>query len=182
MPIGTAPGDAVMLALPLAAVGAFGALWLLDFGGKAGLYPPIPAMNINLFSQIGLVLLIGLVTKNSILLVDFANQQVAKGASALTAMEESGRVRLRPILMTAFSTIAGILPIAIGFGAGAESRRPMGIAVVGGMLTSTFLTLVVIPVVYTLFSDLAQRLHRAPATSSGAMGLETAGSHVVPAK
>ena len=72
-------------------------------------------------------------------------------------MEEAGRVRLRPILMTAFSTIAGILPIAIGFGAGAESRRPMGVAVVGGMLTSTFLTLYVIPVVYTLFSDLAAR-------------------------
>jgi HAE1 family hydrophobic/amphiphilic exporter-1 len=69
-------------------------------------------------------------------------------------MLDAGRVRLRPILMTAFSTIAGILPIAIGFGAGAESRRPMGVAVVGGMLTSTFLTLFVIPVVYTLFSDL----------------------------
>ena len=150
----------VMLALPLAAVGAFGALWLLDFGGKAGLYPPIPAMNLNLFSQIGLVLLIGLVTKNSILLVDFANQQVALGRSAREAMESSGRVRLRPILMTAFATIAGILPIAVGFGAGAESRRPMGIAVVGGMLTSTFLTLVIIPVVYTLFSDLAAKLRR----------------------
>ena len=172
----------VMLALPLAAVGAFGGLWLLDFGGKAGLYPPIPAMNINLFSQIGLVLLIGLVTKNSILLVDFANQQVARGASALAAMEESGRVRLRPILMTAFATIAGILPIAIGFGAGAESRRPMGIAVVGGMLTSTFLTLVVIPVVYTLFSDLAARLHRAPPTPAGTIGLDAAGAHIVPAK
>ena len=148
----------VMLALPLAAVGAFGALWLLDLGGKSGLYPPIPAMNLNLFSQIGLVLLIGLVTKNSILLVDFANQQVERGATSRQAMEESGRVRLRPILMTAFATIAGILPIAIGFGAGAESRRPMGIAVVGGMLTSTFLTLVIIPVVYTLMSDLAAKL------------------------
>jgi len=68
----------------------------------------------------------------------------------VTAMMEAGRVRLRPILMTAFSTVAGILPIAIGFGAGAESRRPMGVAVVGGMLTSTFLTLYVIPVVYVL--------------------------------
>ena len=69
-------------------------------------------------------------------------------------------VRLRPILMTAFSTIAGILPIAIGFGAGAESRRPMGVAVVGGMLTSTFLTLLIIPVVYTLFSDFGAWLRR----------------------
>jgi multidrug efflux pump len=154
----------VMLALPLAGIGAFGLLWLLDFGGKMGLYPPIPAMNINLFSQIGLVLLIGLVTKNSILLVEFANQRVAAGDDSHAAMIQAGRVRLRPILMTAFSTIAGILPIAIGFGAGAESRRPMGVAVVGGMLTSTFLTLFVIPVVYTLFSDLAGAFRRRPAS------------------
>jgi multidrug efflux pump len=150
----------VMLALPLAGVGAFGLLWLLDLGGKVGLYPPISAMNINLFSQIGLVLLIGLVTKNSILLVEYANQQRAKGISAHDAMLAAGMVRLRPILMTAFSTIAGILPIAIGFGAGAESRRPMGVAVVGGMLTSTFLTLLIVPVVYTVFSNLADRVHR----------------------
>ena len=148
----------VMLAVPLAAVGALGLLWLLNYGGKLGIIPPIPAMNINLFSQIGLVLLVGLVTKNSILLVEYANQQRARGANARAAMMQAGLVRLRPILMTAFSTIAGILPIAIGFGAGAESRRPMGVAVVGGMLTSTFLTLVIIPVVYTLFSDLADRL------------------------
>ena len=119
-------------------------------------------MNVNLFSLIGLVLLVGLVTKNSILLVEYANQQVAKGAGSHEAMTRAGLVRLRPILMTAFSTIAGILPIAIGFGAGAESRRPMGVAVVGGMLTSTFLTLLVIPVVYTLFSDLAERFQRKP--------------------
>jgi multidrug efflux pump subunit AcrB len=120
-------------------------------------------MNLNLFSQIGLVLLVGLVTKNSILLVEFANQQVAKGVNARDAMLQAGMVRLRPILMTAFSTIAGILPIAIGFGAGAESRRPMGVAVVGGMLTSTFLTLFIIPVVYTFFSDLAEWAQRKPA-------------------
>jgi multidrug efflux pump subunit AcrB len=148
----------VILAVPLAAVGAFGALWLLNKGGVVGLYPPIPAMNVNLFSQIGLVLLIGLVTKNSILLVEFANKQTAKGIDSHTAMEEAGRVRLRPILMTAFATIAGILPIAIGFGAGAESRRPMGVAVIGGMLTSTFLTLYVIPVVYSLMDDMKVKL------------------------
>ncbi|MFN0067357.1 MAG: efflux RND transporter permease subunit [Limisphaerales bacterium] len=165
----------VILAVPLAAVGAFGGLWLLDFGGRMGLYPPIPAMNINLFSQIGLVLLSGLVTKNSILLVEFANQAADKGADSHAAMEEAGRVRLRPILMTAFSTIAGILPIAIGFGAGAESRRPMGIAVVGGMLTSTFLTLFVIPTVYTLLDDARRKLSRRPAPSA-------AGLSEVPAK
>ena len=152
----------VILSVPLAFAGALGLLWLLNVGGKLGVYSPIPAMNVNLFSLIGLVLLVGLVTKNSILLVEYANQQVAKGAGSHEAMTRAGLVRLRPILMTAFSTIAGILPIAIGFGAGAESRRPMGVAVVGGMLTSTFLTLFVIPVVYTLFSDLAERFHRRP--------------------
>ena len=144
--------------MPLAAIGAFGLLWLLDFGGKAGLYPPIPAMNINLFSLVGLVLLVGLVTKNSILLVEFANQQVARGVDSHEAMTQAGLIRLRPILMTAFSTIAGILPIAIGFGSGGESRRPMGVAVVGGMLTSTFLTLFVVPVVYTFFSDVREKV------------------------
>ncbi len=142
----------VMLALPLAGVGAFGLLWLLDLGGKTGVLPSIPAMNFNLYSQVGVVLLVGLVTKNSILLVEFANQQRAAGATAGDAMLQAGLIRLRPILMTSFSTIIGILPIAIGFGAGAESRRPMGVAVVGGMVTSTFLTLFVIPVVYVLLS------------------------------
>ena len=160
----------VMLAVPLAAVGAFGLLWLLSLvSGKFSL-PLIPAMNINLFSQIGLVLLVGLVTKNSILLVEFANQQRAQGVEAHEAMLQAGLVRLRPILMTAFSTIAGIIPIAIGFGAGAESRRPMGVAVVGGMLTSTFLTLLIIPVVYTVFTDLAQRFRQtSPAPAAEAI-------------
>lgn len=148
----------VMLAVPLAGVGAFGLLWILDVAGKAGVIPKIAAMNINLFSQIGLVLLIGLVTKNSILLVEFANQQREKGASAHDAMIDAGTVRLRPILMTALATIAGILPIAIGFGAGSESRRPMGVAVVGGMITSTFLTLFIIPSVYTLFTELTEKI------------------------
>ena len=146
----------VMFALPLAGVGAFGLLWLLNSLGRNGIIPPLPAMNINLFSQIGLILLVGLVTKNSILLVEFANQKITEGVTPLEAMVEAGSVRLRPILMTAFSTIAGILPIAIGFGAGAESRRPLGVAVVGGMVSSTFLTLFVIPVVYTALHQLTK--------------------------
>ncbi len=145
----------VILAVPLAAVGAFGLLWLVHWLSASGIIPPVPAMNINLFSQIGLILLVGLVTKNSILLVEFANQQRLQGVSPYESMVQAGIVRLRPILMTALSTIAGILPIAIGFGAGAESRRPMGMAVVGGMVTSTLLTLVVIPIVYVAFSELA---------------------------
>jgi len=145
----------VILSVPLAALGALGGLWLLRALGEAGWMPELPAMNINLFSQVGLVLLVGLVTKNGILLVEFANQLTGRGRNPHDSIIESGRVRLRPILMTAISTVAGILPIAIGFGAGAESRRPMGIVVVGGMLTSTFLTLFVIPVIYTVFADLA---------------------------
>lgn len=187
----------VMLALPLAAVGAFGALWLMSWVNFAGemlfglanyapnapawaktlshFVPRVPSMNLNIFSQIGLILLVGLVTKNSILLVEFANQQVEAGKSALEAMREAGRTRLRPILMTSFSTIAGILPIAIGFGAGAESRRPMGVAVVGGMITSTILTLLVIPVVYTMLADVARRFTRQHRTAPAAKReLETA--------
>lgn len=157
----------VMLTVPLAAIGALGALWAVGALGKAGVIPLLPAMNINLFSRIGLVLLIGLVTKNGILLVEFANQLREKGLSPAAAMARAGGIRLRPILMTAISTIAGILPIAIGFGAGAESRRPMGIAVVGGMITSTVLTLIVIPMVYTVFSDLLVSRRRAvPVTSA----------------
>lgn len=159
----------VMIAIPLAAVGAFGLLWLLAFLGKIGMIPIIPAMNINLFSQIGLVLLVGLVTKNSILLVEYANQQTSLGIDPLNAILEAGRVRLRPILMTACSTIVGILPIAIGFGAGAESRRPMGIAVIGGMLTSTFLTLFVVPVIYVLLDRLFHRKSASTPNSAAAL-------------
>jgi multidrug efflux pump subunit AcrB len=151
----------VIICVPLAGVGALGLLWFVDFLSKSGVLPPLIGMNINLFSLIGFVLLVGLVTKNGILLVEFANQRLATGVSPRAAMEEAGQVRLRPILMTAFSTIAGIIPIAIGFGAGAESRRPMGLVVIGGMLSSTFLTLFVIPMVYTVFSELAHRQSKA---------------------
>jgi multidrug efflux pump subunit AcrB len=150
----------VLASVPLAAIGALGGLWLVATLVKTHLLPQIPAMNINLFSQIGVVLLIGLVTKNGILLVEFANQMTERGLAPSAAMVRAGAIRLRPILMTAISTIAGTIPIAIGFGAGAESRRPMGIAVVGGMVTSTVLTLIVVPMVYTLFSDLTAMIRR----------------------
>ncbi len=165
----------VLLTLPLATFGAFGLLWFLNlingigtamygwanyapdppFIAKilSGIVPKIPAMSVNLFSQIGIVLLLGLVTKNAILLVDFANQAMARGKNAMDAMLEAGATRFRPILMTTVSTVAGIMPIAIGFGAGAESRRPLGVVAVGGLTVSTLLTLFVIPVVYVLFSN-----------------------------
>lgn len=129
----------ILFSVPLAVFGAL--LTLFIFG-----------QSLNIFSQIGLIMLIGLVTKNSILIVEFSNQLRARGKSVLEAVVEAATIRLRPILMTSFSTIFGVLPIAIGFGAGAESRRPLGMAVVGGVFFSTFLTLVLVPVVYTLLA------------------------------
>lgn len=129
----------ILLAVPLAVFGAL--LTLFIFG-----------QSLNIYSQIGLIMLIGLVTKNSILIVEFANQQREQGKSFVDAVVSSATIRLRPILMTSFATIFGILPIAIGLGAGAESRRPLGLAVVGGMFFSTFLTLLIVPVVYTMLA------------------------------
>jgi len=106
----------------------------------------------NIFSRIGMIMLIGLVTKNAILIVEFANQLRSRGREIADAVIEAASIRLRPILMTSFSTVFGILPIAIGFGAGAESRRPLGIVVVGGVLFSTFLTLLLVPVVYSILA------------------------------
>jgi len=172
----------VMTALPLGVVGSFGLLWALGrvdalgtmlygwahyapnppwiAGVLSALVPRIPSMTFNLFSMIGVVLLLGMVTKNSILIVEFANQLMGKGRGAREAVSEAARIRLRPILMTALSTVMGILPIAIGFGAGAEGRRPMGVTAVGGMISSTVLTLFVVPVVYVLFADWIKRWRR----------------------
>jgi len=167
----------IMVAVPLGAVGALFLLYVLGFVNMMaiipqyappgalpgpiaflfGLMPEIPSMNLNLYSLIGLVLLVGLVTKNSILLVEFANQKKAEGLPAEEAMRQAGCIRLRPILMTALSTAIGILPIALGLGAGAESRRPLGVAVVGGMLSSTFLTLYLVPVFYVTVDRLLGR-------------------------
>jgi multidrug efflux pump subunit AcrB len=130
----------IMLALPFALVGAVVALAV--FG-----------MTLNIYSLIGVIMLMGLVVKNSILLVDYTNTLRERGREMRVAVVESAVVRLRPILMTSISIIFGVLPIAIALGAGAESRRPLGVAVVGGMVVSTALTLYVVPVFYTLFDD-----------------------------
>jgi multidrug efflux pump len=129
----------ILLAVPLAVAGALISLFIFR-------------QTLNIYSQIGLIMLIGLVTKNSILIVEYANQLRARGLSVVDGVAAAAKIRLRPILMTSFATIFGILPIAIGLGAGAEARRPLGIAVVGGMFFSTFLTLVLVPVVYTLLA------------------------------
>lgn len=138
----------IMLALPLALFGAASGLFLMG-------------LTLNLFSIIGIIMLMGLVTKNSILLVDYANQiYTNEDVTNKEAMMRAGRVRLRPILMTAFSTILGVLPALLGFGAGSESRQPLAATVVGGMLAATFLTLIIVPVVYTLIDDLGDYIKR----------------------
>jgi multidrug efflux pump len=129
----------ILLSVPLAVVGALVSLFVLK-------------QSLNIYSQIGLIMLVGLVTKNSILIVEFSNQLRERGMAVMDAVAEASRIRLRPILMTSFATIFGVLPIALGLGAGGEARRPLGIAVVGGMLFSTFLTLLLVPVVYTLLA------------------------------
>ena len=137
----------IMLSLPLSIVGALG---LLALTGRT----------LNIFSMIGMIMLMGLVTKNAILLIDYTNQLRREGMGKTDAILRAGPVRLRPILMTTLSTIAGMIPVAIGLGAGAESRAPMGTAIVGGLLTSTVLTLVVIPVVYSLMDDISAFVSR----------------------
>jgi multidrug efflux pump len=129
----------IMLTVPLALAGALFSLWY--FG-----------LTLNIFSEIGMIMLIGLVTKNGILIVEFANQRRAQGLPAEEAVQGAATARFRPVLMTSISTVLGILPIALALGAGAESRIPMGIAVIGGLLIGTVLTLYIIPAMYTYLS------------------------------
>ena len=131
---------AIMLALPLSFIGV--ALALLITKG-----------NINVMTMIGIIMLMGLVTKNGILLVDFTNQQREQGLPRLDAILSAGRIRLRPIIMTTVAMIVGMIPLALAIGEGAEQRAPMARAVIGGLITSTLLTLFVVPVVYTLLDD-----------------------------
>ncbi len=144
----------VLMSVPLAVTGA---LLVLKVAGST----------INLYSQIGMILLIGLVTKNSILLVEYANQLRESGMDTFEAVREAGRIRLRPILMTSVATIMGAMPIAFGLGAGSISRRPLGYAIVGGIFISTILTLYVVPVAYSLLDRFVRReapdLEMAPA-------------------
>ncbi len=137
----------IMFTVPLAIFGALATLWLFDF-------------TLNIFSQIGIIMLIGLVTKNGILIVEFANQRKAQGMDVEEAIFGAAVARFRPILMTSMSTILGILPIALALGAGAESRVPMGAAVIGGLTFATILTLFIIPAIYTYLTSKQGRLAR----------------------
>ena len=129
----------IMITVPLALSGALFSLWYFN-------------QTMNLFSQIGIIMLVGLVTKNGILIVEFANQSVEKGADYMTGLIEGSAARFRPILMTSLCAVLGILPIALAHGAGALGRRAMGIGVVGGLLFATALTLFVVPVMYSYFA------------------------------
>ena len=133
---------AIMMGLPLSFIGAFGLLYLLG-------------NTFNLFSMIGLILLVGLATKNGILLIDYTRQLRLEGMGAHDALIEAGATRLRPILMTAVSTIGGVVPVVLAFGVGSESRQPIAVAIAGGMISSTVLTLVVVPVIYSYLDQLA---------------------------
>jgi len=129
----------IMFTVPLALAGAIVSLFY--FGET-----------LNIFSQIGIIMLIGLVSKNGILIVEFANQRKAQGLSRLDAIQDAATARFRPILMTSLTTILGVLPIALALGAGSESRVSMGIAVIGGLLLGTVLTLYVVPAIYAFLS------------------------------
>ena len=128
----------IMLSLPLSMVGAI---------------PALLGQSFSIMSLIGIVLLMGLVTKNAILLIDFVKQQRAEGIPRTEAILKAGPIRLRPILMTTFAMVSGMAPLALGLGPGAELRLSMARAVIGGIISSTLLTLVVVPVVYTLIDD-----------------------------
>jgi multidrug efflux pump len=130
----------VMMTVPLALTGALAVMWYFD-------------ITMNIFSQIGLIMLIGLVSKNGILLVEFANQRKSAGMNKYDAIKYAAAARFRPILMTSLATILGISPLALGFGEGAQSRVAMGTAVVGGMAFATFLTLFIVPAIYTYISS-----------------------------
>jgi multidrug efflux pump len=145
----------IMLSVPLALAGALFWLWYFH-------------QTLNIFSQIGMIMLIGLITKNGILIVEFANQRRARGRGVMDAIEEAAVARFRPVLMTSLSTMLGILPIALALGAGAESRVPMGVAVIGGLSVGTLLTLYVVPAMY---SYLTSREWRRSISVEGAIDL-----------
>jgi hydrophobic/amphiphilic exporter-1 (mainly G- bacteria), HAE1 family len=139
----------IMFSLPLAVVGAFG---LLALTGNT----------LNMMSMIGMILLAGLVGKNAILLVDYTNTLRKRGLPRNQALTEAGPTRLRPILMTTAALVLAMLPIAMGLGEGSEWRSPMAVTVIGGLLTSTLLTLVLIPAIYTILDDFTGAMSRVP--------------------
>ena len=154
----------IMLAVPLAIIGGIFALWvsqpIAQFATWLG--AEVTPLTLNIFSMIGLVLLIGLVAKNSILLVDLTNQRRAGGMGVDAALRDACPTRMRPVLMTSATIVLALAPAALGFGSGSETNQPLAVAVIGGMITSTLLTLVVVPAAYSLVEtrDIARPLRR----------------------
>jgi HAE1 family hydrophobic/amphiphilic exporter-1 len=144
----------IMLSLPLSLIGAI--LGLYAWGSS-----------INIMTLVGIVMLMGLVTKNAILLIDFVKQRRGAGMNRTEAILQAGPIRLRPILMTTFATVFGMLPLALGLGPGAELRAPMARAVIGGIISSTLLTLVIVPVVYTVIDDFVGLFRRRTKDTQG---------------
>ncbi len=160
---------AIMVSLPLSLIGVVAALILWR-------------STLNMFSMIGFIMLMGLVTKNAILLIDFANQARAGGMARSQALLEAARIRLRPILMTTLAMVFGMLPLAMGVGEGSEQRAPLAHAVIGGVVASTLLTLIVVPVIYALLDSLTQRLrHKAPLAEAAPPPLADNGGGSAPA-
>src|SRR5688500_1238794 len=147
----------IMLAVPLGIVGGIMALWL-------------SGSTLNIYSGIGLVLLIGLVAKNSILLVDLTNQRRSQGMGVDEALREACPIRMRPVLMTSLTIILALAPAAVGLGAGAETNAPLSVAVIGGMVTSTLLTLVVVPSAYSLVETWRERRRGQRAAGAAVVG------------
>ena len=161
----------IMLAVPLAIIGGVFALWLFvplsQLGQSLGF--KIPLHTLNIYSMIGLILLIGLVAKNSILLVDLTNQRRTQGLDVDGALLDACPIRMRPVLMTSLTIVLALAPAALGLGAGAETNAPLAVAVIGGMITSTLLTLVVVPAGYSLVESWRVRRGLVPAASGGAV-------------
>ena len=168
----------IMLAMPFSFIGAFLALRLTN-------------IELSIFGMIGLIMLLGLVVKNSILMVDFTNRLIRAGMDKNAALGRAGAIRLRPILMTTIALVVGSLPSAIGLGEGAEIRRALSVVVIGGLITSMFLTLLVVPTAYSLLESVTRRVgglfrRRAPlqqafATAGGASGIDNVAEHTADA-
>jgi multidrug efflux pump subunit AcrB len=135
----------ILTALPLAGVGAVIGLYVLG-------------MPLGIVAFIGFIMLMGMATKNAILMIDYTNVLRGRGSGVREAATQAARLRFRPVVMTTVSTVLGLMPIALGFGAGGEARSPMGVAVACGLTLTTVLTLIVLPVVYTLVEDILAKL------------------------
>ena len=137
----------VLFSIPLSFIGALVALALAN-------------MSLNIFTLLGIIMLIGLVAKNAIMIVDFANHRKEEGEDTVTALIQANHARFRPILMTTIAMVAGMIPLAIASGAGAEINNALAIVIIGGLISSLFLTLIIVPLVYLIFDNISKRFSK----------------------